>query len=79
MISDRTLEHGGAMSCHRELFCPIVVLLILASLFFPQSNLAQASGSQVVINPLMPIGPDPWVEYKDGYYYFMRTTVTNLT
>jgi GH43 family beta-xylosidase len=30
-------------------------------------------------NPLLPVGPDPWVEYRDGFYYYMNTTVTNLT
>jgi GH43 family beta-xylosidase len=30
-------------------------------------------------NPLLPTGPDPWVEYKDGFYYYMNTTGTNLT
>jgi GH43 family beta-xylosidase len=30
-------------------------------------------------NPLLPTGPDPWVEYKDGFYYYMNTTATNLT
>lgn len=30
-------------------------------------------------NPLLPSGPDPWVEYKDGVYYYMNTTATNLT
>jgi GH43 family beta-xylosidase len=30
-------------------------------------------------NPLLPSGPDPWVEFKDGVYYYMNTTATNLT
>jgi GH43 family beta-xylosidase len=30
-------------------------------------------------NPLLPTGPDPWVEYKDGFYYYMNTTEANLT
>ena len=30
-------------------------------------------------NPLLPTGPDPWVEYKDGFYYYMNTTEKNLT
>ena len=33
----------------------------------------------MLTNPLLAVGPDPWVEYKDGYYYYMNTTVTNLT
>ena len=35
--------------------------------------------SKAVTNPLLPVGPDPWVEFKDGLYYYMNTTVTNLT
>jgi GH43 family beta-xylosidase len=29
-------------------------------------------------NPLLPVGPDPWVTQKDGVYYYMHTTGTNL-
>jgi GH43 family beta-xylosidase len=29
-------------------------------------------------NPLLPSGPDPWVIYRDGYYYFMNTTGNSL-
>jgi GH43 family beta-xylosidase len=31
-----------------------------------------------VINPLMPSGPDPWITYRGGYYYFMHTTGNSL-
>ena len=30
-------------------------------------------------NPLLPVGPDPWVEFRDGFYYYMNTTESNLT
>ena len=55
----------------------IAALPILLCAFFCQQRAFGASGS--VVNPLLPSGPDPWVEYKDGFYYFMRTTGTNLT
>lgn len=29
-------------------------------------------------NPLLTAGPDPWVTYKDGFYYVMHTTGNNL-
>lgn len=29
-------------------------------------------------NPLLASGPDPWVYQKDGFYYYMHTTNTNL-
>jgi len=40
---------------------------------------AQESAPKTFTNPLLPTGPDPWVEYKDGVYYYMNTTGTNLT
>lgn len=30
-------------------------------------------------NPLLPDGADPWVVYRDGYYYYTNTTGRNLT
>lgn len=30
-------------------------------------------------NPLLPFGPDPWVIYHDGFFYYMNTMGTNLT
>jgi GH43 family beta-xylosidase len=30
-------------------------------------------------NPLLLVGPDPWVIYHDNYYYYMNTTAKNLT
>ena len=30
-------------------------------------------------NPLLPSGADPWVTYRDGFYYYMNTTGKNLT
>src|SRR5947209_4078212 len=38
-----------------------------------------AYGQSTFANPLLPSGPDPWVEFHDGTYYYMNTTVTNLT
>ena len=29
-------------------------------------------------NPLLPSGPDPWVIYKDGFYYYTNTTGSRL-
>lgn len=30
-------------------------------------------------NPLLGVGPDPWVVYQDGFYYVTHTTGNNLT
>jgi GH43 family beta-xylosidase len=38
-----------------------------------------ATAQSTFTNPLLPTGPDPWVEYKDGWYYYMNTTAKNLT
>jgi GH43 family beta-xylosidase len=38
-----------------------------------------ATAPTTFTNPLLPTGPDPWVEYKDGWYYYMNTTVKDLT
>lgn len=40
---------------------------------------ANARDNSTFTNPLLPSGPDPWVEYHDGVYYYMNTTVKNLT
>ncbi len=34
---------------------------------------------KTLTNPLLPTGPDPWVEYNDGFYFYMNSTMTNLT
>lgn len=52
-------------------------LLSLAALFCAFAA-AQAPKSTFT-NPLLPGGPDPWVAYKDGVYYYMNTTATDLT
>jgi len=38
-----------------------------------------AAQSLTFKNPLLPVGPDPWVIYHDNYYYYMNTTGKNLT
>ncbi len=38
-----------------------------------------AAGQTVLVNPLLSAGPDPWVITRDGNYYFMCSTGTNLT
>ena len=34
--------------------------------------------NKTLTNPLLPSGPDPWVLFQDGRYYYMNTTGTNL-
>ena len=37
------------------------------------------TNSKTFQNPLLPSGPDPWVAQKDGFYYYLHTTNTDLT
>src|SRR5271155_2153630 len=66
-------------------FLPIVIFTILSLALVLRAqdakpDAATLSGSSATFtNPLLPTGPDPWVEYKDGFYYYMNTTGTNLT
>ena len=30
------------------------------------------------VNPLLPSGADPWITWKDGFYYYMNTTQNSL-
>jgi GH43 family beta-xylosidase len=53
------------------------ILLTITCLAPAQAGPAQDTGT--FTNPVLPSGPDPWVEYKDGFYYYMNTTGTNLT
>ncbi|MFL6451719.1 MAG: family 43 glycosylhydrolase [Bryobacteraceae bacterium] len=49
------------------------LLILLASL---TSCLGQSSST--FRNPVLRSGPDPWVIFRDGYYYEMNTTGVNL-
>ena len=57
----------------------LFVLTAILSLTASATALPQQQDSTVLVNPLLPVGPDPWVSYKDGFYYYTNTTVTNIT
>jgi GH43 family beta-xylosidase len=38
-----------------------------------------ACASSTFTNPLLQNGPDPWVIYDNGFYYYTNTTATNIT
>src|SRR5438552_8054479 len=61
--------------------CLLNALLGSSIAALPQTSSASQhmQPSRSLTNPLLPVGPDPWAEYKDGFYYYMNTTVTNLT
>src|SRR6185369_9468794 len=37
-----------------------------------------AASQSTVSNPLLPAGPDPWIIYRNGFYYYMNTTGSGL-
>ena len=45
------------------------------------SALGQAGAAPLgtFTNPLLPSGPDPWVTYRDGFFYYMNSTGQDLT
>lgn len=36
-------------------------------------SIAQSSTTLMFTNPILPSGADPWMTYKDGYYYYTNT------
>lgn len=50
-------------------------LCALAFLAFCAGSSAAVRGAaaETFTNPLLPSGPDPWVAYHDGYYYYTNT------
>ncbi|GAB3781521.1 glycoside hydrolase family 43 protein [Spirosoma horti] len=51
------------------------LLLVVSLIIMGQTLLAQ----RTFTNPIKNSGPDPWVLQKDGWYYYMNTTGSNLT
>jgi GH43 family beta-xylosidase len=67
------------------IFCAVAVLLSL-SLTAQQPETASTSvathpgsAAATFTNPLLPSGADPAVIQRDGFYYYMQTTGSNLT
>ncbi len=52
------------------------MLLIVACAF---AATKPAISRSTFTNPLLPSGPDPWVTFRDGFYYYMNSTGNNLT
>ena len=58
-----------------------LALVISATALPGRAQTKPPSGSEAATftNPLLPSGPDPWVIYHEGFYYYMNTTARNLT
>jgi GH43 family beta-xylosidase len=76
---------GGDFPPMKKIACCFAALLIaltvVSSPVLGQRKKAAATpaSSARLYNPLLPGGPDPWVIYRDGYYYYMNTMSINLT
>ena len=55
------------------------VAKMFGCLVFVFAAYISAQDSKMLVNPLLPGGPDPWVTFKDGYYYYTNTTAKNIT
>jgi len=55
-----------------------LLVISLLSLSFAQAQQPSTS-SGTFHNPLLPVGPDPWVITHNGFYYYMNSTGSNLT
>jgi GH43 family beta-xylosidase len=68
---------------------PTIGVLIFVSLCAASNGAAQvaptlphtaaAESENTFTNPLLETGPDPWVVWWKGYYYYSNSTGTNLT
>lgn len=56
------------------LVCSLLVLSLLSSVLF-----AQRTSKKTFTNPILPAGADPWITYKDGFYYYTNTSGNTLT
>jgi GH43 family beta-xylosidase len=62
----------------------LLVWVVICALVFEQGFGSAVAGlggkvsERTFRNPLLPSGPDPWVTSKEGWYYFMASTQTNL-
>lgn len=55
------------------------LILLLACLASWPGLCARGQSPATFVNPLLPSGADPWVIVRDGFYYYMNSTGTNLT
>jgi GH43 family beta-xylosidase len=55
----------------------IAAVILLTA--WPALCRAQATSAETFHNPLLPVGPDPWVISDNGFYYYMNSMGSNLT
>jgi GH43 family beta-xylosidase len=51
----------------------LIKAILVVALFCNQHAAAQTKVLKTFTNPILPTGADPWITYKDGYYYYTNT------
>ena len=59
-------------------FCLRLMVAVVMVVPFAD-GLAQSAPAATFTNPLLDSGPDPWVVFWKGFYYYMNSTGSNLT
>jgi hypothetical protein len=72
------------LACENSVVRKFFVVVLLAAVTGAVQTSPSQSGNNpenrsTFRNPLLPTGPDPWVVYRDGFYYEMNSTGVNLT
>jgi GH43 family beta-xylosidase len=53
--------------------------LFLAFLLAGQPAIAQGGKDKTFTNPILPSGADPWITYRNGYYYYTNSLGNKIT
>jgi GH43 family beta-xylosidase len=56
-----------------------IYLIIYVLLLVSAGDVLAQSQASTFTNPILPTGADPWITYKDGYYYYTNTSGNSLT
>jgi GH43 family beta-xylosidase len=67
------------MNPSQVLFLAAALISQGVALTWPTWFMPRPQSAEFLTNPILPVGPDPWVEYRNGFYYYMNTTISNLT
>ncbi|MDB5130586.1 MAG: glycosyl hydrolase family 43 [Mucilaginibacter sp.] len=59
-------------------FIRILYTLLIAFMLTASLAEAQKKKLKTFTNPILPSGADPWITYKDGYYYYTNTLGDSL-
>lgn len=57
---------------------PSMMRYLLTIFCFICTFMGSAYAQDTFTNPVLPTGPDPWVIYKDGFYYYTNSTGNRL-